>query len=155
MWPQSKVTYSRPQLKSPYVLCNNARLVCKVMCPIKKGEQIFISLTVRLFRRDELSQKFCQERYHFKCECVICSTDFWLPSEDEINFTNDELYKNVMEVANMMAKLFQELSRERVEHYERSAFKFLEKYDRFHSTRETRAVWVTLVNMWLVLTTRF
>lgn len=100
-------------------------------------------------------EKFCNAEYHFKCECIICSTDFWMPSQNEVNFTNDELYKTLTDTHKLTVESLRKLSQGKIKFYERNALIFLEKYDRFHPIRETRSVWATLVRMWHVLTTRF
>lgn len=109
------------------------------------------------FKKELISdlQNFCQSEYHFKCECMVCSTDFWMPSTFEVRFANDELYKIVLDAFWMPVESLRELPNERFEFYERNAFKFLEKYDRFHPIEETCSVWSILILMWHMRSTRF
>ncbi|XP_055303098.1 uncharacterized protein LOC129568817 isoform X2 [Sitodiplosis mosellana] len=138
---------------------NGASLVCKVIRPIRKGDQIFISyrLGVPTFEKVPISamEKQCRTEYHFKCECIICSTDFFLPTKYEINFTNTKLYKDIMEANSMTIQAFRKLPREKLKYYEECAIKFLERYDRFHPINETIEVWRILITIWLLFTTRF
>lgn len=115
------------------------------------------SMGLPSFNRESISdmETFCNAEYHFKCECIICSTDFWMPSTFEVRFVDDELYKTITDTHRMTADALRQLSQKKIKFYEGNALKFLEKYDRFHPIRETCSVWSTLIRMWHVLATRF
>lgn len=95
------------------------------------------------------------DKYHFKCECLLCSQEEHLLSEDEVNLFNNPLWKYGVILSYATVKEFREMSREKIESHEEKAINFLNKYNRFHPIDATSALQRTLIIIWNLLASRF
>ncbi|XP_031628272.1 SET and MYND domain-containing protein 4-like [Contarinia nasturtii] len=132
------------------------RLVCKVIRPIKKGQQIFRSYFPgqNSYKQLPILKLELQLRYHFECECMLCTNDDWSPLTDEVDFSDDPLYTIGMKPFCMTVKELRKLSRSQIQQYEKNAIDFLVKYGRFHPVNDTMGMQNTLLIMWNVLAAR-
>ncbi|XP_055298565.1 SET and MYND domain-containing protein 4-like [Sitodiplosis mosellana] len=135
----------------------DGRLICKVIRPIKKGEQIFRSYVPghHSFEQPLELKRELDERYHFKCECFLCTSELWTPLTNEVNLSRDPLYEFGLQPSAMTIKRFRKLTRSEVLSYEKKAIEFLEKYDRFHPVNDTIVMQNNLQIMWNVLASRY
>lgn len=131
-------------------------LVCKVIRPIKKNQQIFRSYTGQYsLQQDPSVIAELDNRYHFKCECFTCSNEIWSQLAGAVNCTQDTLYIKAIELVFMTAHEVRNLSREQIDNYEAKAIEFLEKYDTIHPVNDTIAIQKTLQIVWVLLASRF
>ncbi|XP_055316116.1 uncharacterized protein LOC129575905 [Sitodiplosis mosellana] len=134
------------------------RLICKVIRPIKKGQQIFRSYLnpSNLNYINPLTDRKLdvEKQLHMKCECNLCSGDAWTMLHDK-SLKQSPFWKDATAAANMTEKAFRALSNETKEYYENRTIKFLEMYDRFHPLNDTLCVQWALIVMWNVLATHF
>lgn len=93
--------------------------------------------------------------YHFKCDCMVCANKTWSPSSNELDFTEDPLYREAVQPIDMTVQLFRKQAPAGIEAFERNDIAFLEKYDRFHAVSDTIALQATLFGMWNVLFSRY
>lgn len=132
------------------------RLICKVIRPIKRGEQIYRSYSGQssLVQDPHLIAEL-DKRYQFKCECFICSNQIWSHLTGGINCTQDSLYQEAIESIFLTSEEFRKLPRERMEHFEGKAVDFLNKYDTIHPVNDTITIQKTLTIVWILLASRF
>lgn len=132
------------------------RLICKVIRPIKRGEQIYRSYSGHscLVQDSHLTQEL-DKRYRFKCECFICSNQIWSHLTGGINCTQDPLYQEAIESIFLTSEEFRKLPRERMEHFEGKAIDFLNKFDTIHPVNDTITIQKTLQIIWILLASRF
>lgn len=104
---------------------------------------------------DESLQTALMDRYHFQCECLLCSDKLCIPSKEELNFTKSQLFIDAHAVFSMKAEEFRKLPQVAIENHEKNVIKFLEKYGRFHPINETFVMQQALQIMWYLLSSRF
>lgn len=96
-----------------------------------------------------------QRELHFKCECLLCTETIRLPTDDEVNFTTNELYKNGLALVKgedaPTLEEFRKLPVAVIEQHEESAIKFLKLFGRFHPIKETINIENALLIMWYIL----
>lgn len=81
----------------------------------------------------------------------MCTEKIRLPTDDEVNFTTNKLYKDGIALTLMTLEEFRKLPVATIEKHEKSAIKFLEEYGRFHPTKETINMKNALLIMWYIL----
>lgn len=132
------------------------RLVCKVIRPIRKGGQIFRSYSGQYsMQQNPIVIAELDSRYHFKCDCFICSNSIWSQLAGAVDCTQDILYVKAIEPIFMTAQEVRDLSSEQIENYEKKSIEFLEKYDTIHPVNDTIAIQKTLQIMWALLASKF
>lgn len=99
--------------------------------------------------------KQLQHEHNFKCGCMMCRENICLPVADEVNFTKNPLYTNGIALIDMTVAEFRKLPLSTIEKHEKAAIKFVEKYGRFHPTKETIDMENALLIMWYILAKEF
>lgn len=94
-----------------------------------------------------------QDRYFFKCECLVCS-GMWEALANEVDLSDDSAYNDGMKPALLKANEIRKLSNDDIAKYEKKAYEFLEKYDHFHPVNDTICMQGSLRCMWNILSMR-
>ncbi|KAG4065346.1 hypothetical protein HA402_012291 [Bradysia odoriphaga] len=149
----------------PNVYCYSVdnRLICKVIRPIKSGDQLFRSyLSGQIIMMDDPDDPSLQSSYEFlkkeykieDCKCSYCSLRKTSPQTlpDPWLETKDPNYLKIRSIlTGHIGKFFQMSDGER-KSYVGAATDYLCKYEVMHPTREIFVVQIYLQNYWMITT---
>ncbi|XP_031629227.1 SET and MYND domain-containing protein 4-like [Contarinia nasturtii] len=134
------------------------RLVCKVLRPIRKGEQIFRTYFSSAYTQSSVSSSliadFLKYQYQFECKCSICLKECEIHSNRETNLENNSLYNDAFACELLSVNAYKNLPLEKIESYIAKGIEFLEEYDPFHPITKTMTIQRTLMNLWMLSTSR-
>lgn len=103
----------------------------------------------------EILKLLLSERYHFDCQCLLCTNEYWSILAIGINCTMDPLYNDAVEPILIRVKALREMTMDDVEKHERAAIAFLKKFDNLHPNNDTNTIQKVLQVIWTLFATRF
>ncbi|XP_037041238.1 SET and MYND domain-containing protein 4-like [Bradysia coprophila] len=149
----------------PNVYCYSVdnRLICKVIRPIKSGDQLFRSyLSGHIIIMDDPDDSSLQSSYEFlkteykieNCKCSYCLMREISPETlpDPWLKTKDPIYLKIRSILTGEIKTFFQMSDGERQSYVDAAATYLCKYEEMHPTREIVVVQIYLQNYWMITT---